>query len=261
LNSLVDRKAVLSDCNKNIIIMRLMKIGISVLVTTLLIFGCSTLQNIGNAVVKEATGAKSSGGLTTAEIVRGLKEALTVGTSNAVANLNRPGAYFTNNILKIKFPSEAQQVASKLRSLGMNKLVDDFEKSMNTAAEKASVKAKPIFVNAITSMSINDARGILTGGNNAATNYFKSKTKNALRTAFKPEISKALNSVNATKYWSDITSTYNKLPMVTKVNTDLAGYVTDKALDGLFYKVAQEELKIRENPSARVTDILRKVFG
>lgn len=241
--------------------MKLIKVGVTIFVVCIVGVACSSLQNIGNAVVKDATRSTSSGGLTNTDIVKGLKEALRVGTNNAVTTLNRPGAYFSNSLLKIKFPSEAQQVASKLRSLGMNKLVDDFEKSMNTAAEKASVKAKPIFVNAITSMSINDARGILTGGNNAATNYFKSKTKNALRSAFKPEISKALNSVNATKYWSDITSTYNKLPMVTKVNTDLAGYVTDKALDGLFYKVAQEELKIRQNPSARVSDILRKVFG
>lgn len=222
---------------------------------------CHTLQNLGDAVVKEATKSTSSGGLTNSDIARGLKEALKVGTTNAVTTLNKPGGYFSNSLLKIKFPSEAQQVASKLRSLGMNKLIDDFEKSMNIAAEKASVKAKPIFVNAITSMSINDAKGILTGGKNAATNYFKSKTRNALQAAFKPEIAKALNSVNATKYWSDITSTYNKLPMVAKVNTDLASYVTNKALDGLFYKVEQEEIKIRENPSARVSEILRKVFG
>lgn len=241
--------------------MRILKLGLVVLASSALVMGCSSLQNIGNAVVKEATGVKGSGGLTTAEIVRGLKEALTVGTGNAVADLNRPGAYFTNNILKIKFPNEAENVASKLRSLGMNKLVDDFERSMNTAAESASIKAKPIFVNAIKSMTINDAKGILTGGKNAATTYFKSKTQNALTSAFRPEISKALNAVNATKYWSDITSTYNKLPMVTKVNTDLASYVTNKALDGLFYEVAQEELKIRENPSARVSEILRKVFG
>jgi hypothetical protein len=241
--------------------MRILKFGLVVLTFSTLVAACSSLQNIGNAVLSDVPSSKGGNGLTTTDIIKGLKEALTVGTSNAVTKLNKPGGYFTNSLLKIKFPKEAEQVALKLRSLGMNKLVDDFEKSMNTAAEKASIKAKPIFVNAITSMSITDAKGILTGGNNAATTYFKSKTQRALKSAFRPEISKGLNAVNATKYWSDITSTYNRLPMVTKVNTDLASYVTDKALDGLFYKVAQEELKIRENPSARVSEILRKVFG
>jgi len=132
--------------------------------------------------------------------------------------------------------------------------------SMNRAAENAAKSATPIFVNAIKQMTITDALGILKGGSQSATNYFKSKTTNALTIAFKPIVDKALQQTDATKYWNDVFSVYNQFSS-NKVNTDLTAYVTGKAIDGIFYQVGQEEIKIRQDPAARVTDILKKVFG
>jgi hypothetical protein len=132
---------------------------------------------------------------------------------------------------------------------------------MNRAAEEAGKEAKPIFVNAIKSMTISDAMGILKGPNDAATSYLKNTTSAELTTKFKPVIDRALAKTEATKYWKDVFDKYNALPFVTPVNPDLSGYVTQKALDGLFYEISQEELKIRTDPVARVTDLLKKVFG
>jgi hypothetical protein len=141
-------------------------------------------------------------------------------------------------------------------------MVDNAILSMNRAAEQASKSAAPIFVDAITSMSIGDALGILKGNDSAATSYLKGKTSPQLTSAFKPVIDDALAATNATKYWKDVFETYNKLPTTfNKVNTDLSSYVTERALTGLFYQVALEEQKIRKDPAARVSDILRKVFG
>ncbi len=159
-------------------------------------------------------------------------------------------------------PPEAKKVESTLRSVGLGNLVDNAILSMNRAAEDASKSAAPIFVNAIKSMSIQDAVGILKGNDSAATSYLKSKTTPALTAAFHPVIDSALQKTNATKYWKDVFDTYNKLPTTfNKVNPDLTGFVTDKALTGMFYQVALEEAKIREDPAARVTDILKKVFA
>ncbi|MFN8397740.1 MAG: DUF4197 domain-containing protein [Bacteroidia bacterium] len=215
---------------------------------------CDTLKSIENSINTPAP-------LSETEIVNGLKQALEVGTGNAVGILNKTDGYFGDALVKILFPSEAQRAADKLRQLGMGKLVDDFVMTMNRAAEKAAAEAKPIFVDAVKQMTFTDARNILQGPDNAATEYFKGKTTPALTSKFTPVISNALNSCNATKYWTDITSTYNKIPLVTKVETDLVKYTTGKALDGLFLKLAGEEKKIRTNPAARVTELLQKVFG
>lgn len=215
---------------------------------------CDTLKSIENSI-------NTSAPLSENEIVAGLKQALEVGTGNAVGILNKTDGYFADALVKIAFPSEAQRAADKLRQLGMGKLVDDFVLTLNRSAEKAAAEAKPIFVDAVKQMTFADARNILQGPDNAATEYFKGKTTPALTAKFSPVISNALNSCNATKYWTDITSTYNKIPLVTKVETDLVKYTTGKALDGLFLKLAGEEKKIRTNPAARVTELLQKVFG
>lgn len=215
---------------------------------------CDVLQQVQN-------GMTQGGGLTDSEIIGGLKQALEVGTGNAVNVLSATDGFFKDPIVKIPFPADAQRAADKLRELGMNKLVDDFVLTLNRGAEKASREAGPIFVDAIKAMTFADAKGILQGPNNAATNYFKEKTSQPLYAKFSPVIKTTLDNVNATKYWSDITTTYNKIPFVQKVETDLVRYATNKALDGLFYKLEGEEKKIRENPAARVTDLLKKVFG
>ncbi len=220
--------------------------------------GCDQLQQIGSEVLSST----ASGGLSVSEVASGLKQALQNGTGNAVSTLSKPGGYLNNQLLKIIFPPEAKFVSDKLNQIGMGNLVNNFTKSMNTAAEGAAVEAKPIFLNAITSMSFQDAMGILKGGDNAATNYFKGKTMQQLVGAFSPKIKNSLDKNNTTKYWTDITSTYNAIPLTNKkVETDLSKYVTQKALDGLFTTLAGEEKKIRDNPAARTTELLKKVFG
>ncbi|MFT6718610.1 MAG: hypothetical protein ACJAY8_001006 [Sphingobacteriales bacterium] len=232
-----------------------------ILALPVVLMGCSELSQVAKGIEKEARSYTQNGGaLSDLDISNGLKEALKVGTGNTVSRLTKAGGYFNNANLRIPFPAEFTKVADRMRDMGFSKLVNDFEKSMNTGAEKAAAKAKPIFVSAITAMTLNDARKILMDGNGAATDYFKRVSQQKLYQAYYPSIKTALNQVNATKYWTDITSRYNKIPFVEKVNTDLTDYVTNKALTGLFSEVEKEENKIRTNPSARVNDLLRKVF-
>ncbi len=193
--------------------------------------------------------------------IAGLKEALSIGTGNAVMSVSKTDGYFKNQIIKILLPDNIQKVADVLGKLGYQKQVDDFILSMNRAAENAAPKAKDIFINAIKAMTFDDALSILKGSDTAATNYFKSKTSSQLYNAFKPIISSSLNTVGATNKYKTMMRTYEAVPFVSKESLDLDHYVTNKALDGLFYMVGEEEKKIRTNPSARVTDLLKTVFG
>lgn len=203
---------------------------------------------------------KGSGSLSTDEIAAGLKEALSVGAEKAGKTLSSVDGYFANAAIKILMPDEARQVEKKLRSIRLGRQVDQAVLSMNRAAEDAAKSAAPIFVNAIKQMSIQDAVGILKGGDHAATDYLKTKTTAALTDSFRPVIEKSLEKVDATKYWNTIFSTYNKFS-AEKINPDLSAYVTEKALSGIFFQVAQEEQEIRKDPLARTTDLLKKVFG
>ncbi len=216
--------------------------------------GCETAQQVLNSLPANTTGLSSE------QVAAGLKEALTIGTQNSTNQLSAVDGFFKNAAIKILMPPEAEKVISTLKSLGLNSLVDKAVLSMNRAAEDASKSATPIFVNAIKQMTITDAIGILRGGNNAATAYFKSKTTADLTAAFNPAINKALQQTSATKYWNDVFTVYNQFSK-NKVDTDLSSYVTGKTIDGIFYQVAVEEQKIRQNPAARVTDLLKKVFG
>ncbi len=205
---------------------------------------------------------KGSGALTEADISAGLKQALQVGAQNATNKVSVANGFFGNALIKVLMPPEAKKVENTLRQIGMGSQVDKMILTMNRAAEDASSKAVPIFVNAITSMSIQDAMTILKGGNDAATQYLKQKTTASLTAAFRPVVAQSLDKVNATKYWADVFNIYNDLPTTfKKVNPDLTGYVTERALNGLFVYIADEESKIRLNPAARVTDLLKKVFG
>jgi len=240
-------------------------------VSTLLFFSISNAQ-LKRLFQKDSTGksgldkviqkvpTKSSGGLTNDEVVNGLKEALEVGTKNGTAKLSAVDGFFKDAVIKILMPAEAEKAEKTLRNVGLGKQVDDAILSMNRAAEDAAKSAAPIFINAIKQMTIQDAFGILKGGDLAATNYLKEKTTTSLTEAFRPVIENSLKKVNATKYWNTVFTTYNKFSS-EKVNTDLAAYVTEKALTGIYYQVGQEEQKIRKDPAARVTDILKKVFG
>ncbi len=232
---------------------------------------CSWAQfNLGKAFknaeskVDSTVSGKSGGGSTSLskeDIANGLKEALKVGSNNAGSSASKTDGFYKDSLIKIPFPPDAEKVRKTALDLGMNKQVDDFVLSLNRAAEQAAVKAAPIFVNAITSMTIDDGINILHGADDAATQYMKSKTSQQLHDAFLPIVKDATASVNVTKYWTPLADAYNSVPFVTKVNPDLNEYCTQQALKGLFILLAQEELKIRKNPVARVSDILKKVFS
>ncbi len=191
----------------------------------------------------------------------GLKEALRIGIQNAASSASSSGGFINNPLIKIPFPPEVANVETKLRALGMGGTVDKFVNTLNAGAEEASKKAAPIFVDAIKEMSITDALTILKGDDDAATAYLKSKTSAKLEAAFLPVISQALQKVQVTKYWNPIVTTYNGLPMTDDINPNLEAYVTQEAMEGLFLLLSQEEAKIRNNPGARVTDLLKEVFA
>jgi len=236
---------------------------IAILTATATVNAQSFGQYLNDAehVVKGNGGGSSISNLTSGDIASGLKQALQVGAQNAGKQLSSLNGYFGNQLIKILVPPEAQKVTDRLRDMGLGDKVDQAILSMNRAAEDAATKAVPIFINAITSMSIEDGINILKGNKDAATQYLKAKTTIALTAAFKPVIQQSLDKVDATKYWNDIFRTYNQIPFVSKVNPDLPSYVTDRALSGLFVTIAQEEAKIRQNPAARTTELLQKVFG
>lgn len=216
-------------------------------------------SNSGSSSNTNSGGSQGSG-LSNTDIASGLKEALTIGAKNAAGRLSATDGFFRNAAIKILMPKEAQQVEKTLRSIGMGSVVDKAILSMNRAAEDAAKQAAPIFINAITSITIQDGINILRGGNNAATNYLKGRTTAALTAAFAPVIQKSLNKVGAPDIWKTVFSTYNRVS-INKVNPDLTGYVTERALSGLFTTIADEEAKIRTNPAAQVTSLLQKVFG
>jgi hypothetical protein len=202
----------------------------------------------------------NTSGLSQSEIASGLKEALTIGAQSSSNRLSAVDGFFGNSIHKIWMPEEAQKVERALRAVGMGATVDKAILAMNRAAEDASKTAGTIFVDAIRQMTIQDAVRILRSGDTAATAYFRQATTQALFNAFRPIINNALAKTNATAYWNEVFTLYNKISS-KPVTTDLSAYVTNRAIDALFYEIKNEEIKIRTDPAARVTEILRKVFG
>ncbi len=223
---------------------------------------CSAQFNISKTLddaSKVLTG--SNGKPTDQEVISGLKEALSIGSKNAGGLASKVDGFYKNPSIFIPFPPEDKAVEEKVRALGMGKQVDDFVMTLNRAAEEAAKEAAPIFVDAVKQMTIQDGWGILKGDNRAATTFLQNKTTDALYQKFKPVVTKAIQKVGVTKYWNPIITTYNKIPLVKKMNPDLEDYTTRKAISGLFYLVGKEEEKIRANPGARVTELLKKVFG
>lgn len=210
----------------------------------------------------EKTLNRQGGKPSESEVSDGLREALKIGAKNATARVSAENGFFGDALIKVLMPPEAKKVENTLRSMGMGDQVDKLILSMNRAAEDASTKAVDIFIDAIKNMSIQDAISILNGGDDAATRYLKSKTTASLTATFKPIIKQSLDKVHATEYWAAVFDTYNQLPTTfKKVNPDLPGYVTERALNGVFVYIAKEEAKIRKDPAAQVTDLLKKVFG
>ncbi len=239
----------------------------------ILLLGLLLLTSISNAqtvkdLLKKATKVltdttkKQSLSLNQEDIANGLKEALTIGAEKGCTKLSQTDAFLKNAALKILMPPEAQKVEKTLRGLGFNQLADDFIISMNRAAEDACKTAAPIFVKAIKEMSITDGIEILKVSDSSATTYLRTKTQDSLTAKFKPIIKNSLDKVDATKYWEKIVTTYNAIPLVNKkVNPDLAAYVTEKSMMGIYTEIALQEKDIRANPVARTTDLLRRVFN
>ncbi|AFM05498.1 hypothetical protein Fleli_3162 [Bernardetia litoralis DSM 6794] len=216
---------------------------------------CTTQQ------ITSALGSITGVPLTKEEIASALKDALIQGVTKGTGLASQDGGYFNNALIKIPFPEDAEKVATKLRSLGLGSEVDKFVKTLNQGAEEAAKEAAPIFKSAITSMSIKDASAILKGDKDAATQYLIGATTEQLKAKFKPIMSKNLAKVNATRYYTDLVGKYNQIPFVTNVNPDLDDYATEKAIEGLFKLVAQEEGNIRTDISARSSELMKKVFA
>lgn len=222
----------------------------------------NTQAQIIKGIFKKVTTASpgSNTSLTNDEIINGLKEALKVGTDSSAKRLNKLDGFFANAAIKILMPDEAKKMENTLRNFGLGSLVDQAILSMNRAAEDAAGGVGEIFLTAIKQMSITDGLKILRGGDFAATDYLKAATTKILTEKFRPVIEASLIKTDATRYWKDAFTAYNRFSR-TPVNTDLTGYVTERALKGLFYNIGLEEQKIRKNPAAQVTAILKKVFG
>ncbi len=199
--------------------------------------------------------------LTKDEVANGLKEALVNGITKGTDLTSKVDGYFKNPEIKIPFPQDVKKVEDKLRQLGMGSEVDRFVLTLNRGAEEAVKEAKPIFISAIKQMSIDDAFAVLTGQPDAATQFLKRTTSAQLKEKFKPVVQANLDKVNATKYYGDLISNYNRIPFISKVNPNLNDYATDMAIQGLFTMIAKEEKSIRQDPAARTTDLLKKVFG
>lgn len=230
-----------------------MKKLITILLLSVALSSCEILTNL-------PTG--TGGGVTETEAADGIKEALGQGLVKAVLQLNKEDGFFKDALYKVLLPPDAKKIENTLRDLGMSKMVDKAILQINRAAEDAAGYAKPIFVDAIKSMTIADAIGLVRNGDTSATHFFRVKTTDKLIAAFSPVIKSSLDKLDATKYYTDVVNTYNNFPTTfKKINPDLPSHVTGKAVDALFDLVGKEEQNIRQNIAARTTDLLRKVFG
>jgi len=214
-----------------------------------------------NKALKGLSGVTGGGGLSDAKIGSGLQEALKVGTENAVAITGQTDGFFKNQLIKILMPKSLQNMEKPLRLVGYGPQIDEFVLGMNRAAEKSVPFAKEIFWDAIGQMSFDDAKKILAGSDTAATDYFKAKTSKKLQTAFQPSVEEVMGQVGVNRQYNELIGRYKDVPFAKNVTFDVNQYVTEKTTDGLFFVVGQEEKKIRTNPAARVTDLLKEVFG
>lgn len=219
------------------------------------------LRNVGNQISNSVGGGQGSP-LSNDKIVGGLKDALDVGTKKTVGRISASDGFLKNPAIKIPFPPSAKKMESTLKNMGMGPQVDKFVTSLNRAAEDASKEVAPIFSEAIRGMSISDGMSILKGQDNAATEFLKTNTATQLRAKMQPIVKQAITKNQVAQYWSPLAKSYNQLPTTKKkVQPNLEEYVTDRALEGMFKGIAEEELKIRKDPSARATDLLKQVFG
>lgn len=235
--------------------------------STTIIDAAKTNTTVGNVINKAEstlgglTGSAGAPALTNDEVINGLKEALNVGTNNSSGLASKADGFLKNPAIFIPWPEEAKDMRAKLIKMGMQKKVTEFETSLNRAAEEAAKKSVPVFKDAITGMSIGDGFAILNGGDTAATHYLREKTYAPLKEKFMPTIKEAVTKAKVASYWKPLATAYNKLPGVKKQNPNLDDYVCNKAINGLMTLIKDEEAKIRKDPMAQVTDLLKKVFG
>lgn len=219
---------------------------------------CAELQQVIESLPQETTGGI---GLSNVDIGNGLRQALDKGIDKQVTKLTQKDGFFRNELVKIVLPDELKKVDKSLRDIGLDNLADEGLKVLNRAAEDAVKEATPIFVNAVKQITFNDAKQILLGNQDSATQYLKGTTKTALYSKFSPVIKNSLSKVGADRVWSNIINKYNSIPFTNKVNPDLTDYVTGEALNGVYTMIAVEEGEIRTKLSSRTTDLLRKVFA
>jgi hypothetical protein len=229
-----------------------------------LLGACEVVNEAESVLNNVSSSTNTNNSLSNDQVISGLREALSVGINNATSLTSKVDGFLGNPNIKIPFPPDAEKVREKAVEWGMQGQVDKIVTTLNRAAEEASKTAAPIFLNAIKSMTISDGFSILNGGDGAATRYLKDKTTTALKTAFLPEVKKATEKVQLTNYWNPVITKYNQAMTFTggqKINPDLNDYILGKAIDGLFSLVEKEENKIRKDPAARITEILKTVFG
>ena len=223
---------------------------------------CSQVSELSQSGVQDLLASAGGGsGLDTNTIVAGLKEALQVGTRSAVQTTSKPNGFLGNQLIRIAAPSELRTMTDALRKVGLGSKVDEFEVSMNRAAERAAGEATQVFFDAIAQMTIADARRILDGDDTAATQYFRRMTTAPLSARFTPIVDSKMHEVGLNRIYGDLKSRYNAIPLVPQLTFDLTQYVVQETLDGLFLMVGEEEKRIRRDPAARVTELLRRVFG
>ena len=228
------------------------------------LISCDTLQQVANTAGVSLSTENTSPALSNQEVISGLKEALTIGAKKGAQQASAVGGFLKNDFIRLPFPPDAKKVRDKAMQWGLDKKVEKFEATLNQAAEEACKTAAPIFVNAITNMSVKDGFAILKGNENAATTYLKDNTSKALYQAFLPEVKKAIEMVKLTAYWEPLAKKYNQSTLLTgndPINADLNDYVTKRAMEGLFHLVELKEREIRKDPLSRTTDLLKKVFS
>ncbi len=243
--------------------MKLIRLVIIGIVAAMLVIQLSAAQAAeeGGNILKGIFNVFKGETLSDSKIVQGLKEALEIGTANAVKTVSKVDGYYKNPQIKIPLPQSVQKVESVLRAVGYGPKIDELSLSMNRAAEKAAPKAKALFWDAVKAMTFEDARQILKGSDDAATRYFEGKTRDQLQQLFTPIVHTTMQEVGVTRTYQQVYAKVNTIPYADRLKLDLDAYVTSKALDGLFYMVAEEERKIRKDPAARVTQLLKDVFG
>ena len=234
----------------------------SFVLNAVIICVCCSCSSQGMKSLWDSVNSSTSGGaLTNSEVIAGLKEALTIGARESATIASAVDGFYKNSKIAIPWPVEAQTVKDVLQSTGFSRQIASFEESMNRAAEEAAKGAFDVFAGAVREMTIQDGFAILNGGDMAATNYLREKTTIPLREKFSPVVKNAIDKVNVTSYWSPLVNAYNIIPGVTRQNPNLEDYITGKAIDGLMTLIAEQEMKIRQDPAAQVTALLKKVFG